>query len=642
MRYKQASLFRTPLKSDLSEVFDGFTSKSQYLQFLRGAYPNDYAVNSAIDFPLRAIKTRDLDTTLVITMSNQIIGSQKFYKDFNPLDWNYCALTYQYYDYTSSAPDHLVNDVKFYFITGAESLNDDPKRGTCKLYLTEDCWANYYLDFAGSNDTHTQFMHRSTQNLIGSTSGSTDYIINKGVVPNLKPDNHSYYYIDDDCILSLAVRLSFDQIENVYGCTDHDNPVTQYNWIFGSDKHQSNTPIFYYPLCSLTNPNDSNVQFKLTYLESGVQNTINIGNFNADNYQLPDIVNAVGCIDAWVTCYGVHAKRTTQSGTSTPLYTMIEGTGAVDVKMKDGKFYRLFICESYNFTKTDNFVNGLKKDSTVYTNIQDIINHSEYYCTYPFSALSVYINGKTIPINVTNTESCTFNITRNGKSAPYFTYEIGGMKSTRFLINEGLKVARVTDSLEAMLSANSNQIQSKRNMATMDLLRGLTTYLYGVGLASVTTGPLGGVGVGIAGAFGTAGAMGSFMNINAQIADADNRLDVSSIPTLSGTDAVFFDALLLDRAFVNDYNTNMVYYHDMHYKGCYFDQPELLTKNYKEVFDYSQTLECSIPQVKNPLARERLEQAYNRGITRFHIKTVDDELYDYVINMEKDVTNRSV
>lgn len=633
MRYKQATLFRTPLKSDLSEVFDGFASKQHYLQFLRGAYPNNYAVNSAIDFPLRAIKTRDLETTLVIPMSNEIIGSQKYYKDFNPLDWNYCALTYQYYDYASTTTDHLVNDVKFYFITGAESLNDDPKRGTCKLYLTEDCWANYYLDFAGSNDTHYQFMHRSTQNLISRTVNGTKYIINKGITPNIKPDDHSYYYLDDNCILSVAMRFTKDQIKEVrpYGST------TPFPSINGSDPHQNTTPIFYYPLCDLGRVTRTTAKFTSMYGD----NDAYVGNFSRTEYQLPEAINKIGCIDAWLTVYGVHAEHT-GVGASSEEYTLIDSGRAVSVVLNDDSVHLMFLAPIYNWTKTDNFVAGYSDNGQISTDIQTIINTSEYYHTYPFSALMVKFGPTEVPINISNQESVTLNVVRDNKSAPYFTYQIGGAISKRYLINESLKVSRVNDSLDIMLNNNSNQIQAKGLKTNLQILQGLAAVAMGASLSSTGAGAFVGIPMAVGGVFGTASGVANAFDLNAQISDADNRLDTASIPSLSGTDSIFYDALILDRAWLINYNSNMAYYPDMHYKGCYFDQPELLTKNYKEVFDYAQTLECSIPQVKNPLARERLEQAYNRGITRFHIKTVDDELYDYVINMEKDVTNRSV
>lgn len=628
MRYKQATLFRTPLKSDLSEVFDGFTSKQNYLQFLRGAYPNNYQVNSQIDFPLRAIKTRDLDTTLVIPMSNEIIGSQKYYKDFNPLDWNYCAITYQYYDYASTSQDHLVNDVKFYFITGAESLNDDPKRGTCKLYLTEDCWANYYLDFAGSNDLHRQFMHRSTQKaIIGSN------VYNFGAPPSLRPISKSFYYFYDDVILSLGLRFQREKIKSV---SWNGSSLDTLKW--GSDFHQAQTPIFYIPITDLGRDNQNGV-----FVDSD-DNQMTQNFFSNNSYFIPEVANSIYCIDAWLTCCGVDATFSRTSA-NTNYYNVINNGKVVTVTFEDDTTAQMVIAPNFSKTQTRPASNAFTPPSTISTNIEQIIEGNECFNTYPFRSISASINGIEIPTNIYRSGSITITTLREGSSTAKCWYSIGGNTSKRFLLENNFKVVRVNDSLEIMLNNNANQIEIAKTKAYSNYWKGGLSAALAAGALTLATGPLGiiaGIGGIVGGGFGVAGGLIDLNSIDAQIADADSQLDTVSIPSMSGSDAIYFDTPYYILGGIFDVDTRQRYYGDLQYKGFYFDSTEYLTVNHKEIFDYSQTLECSIPQVKNPLARERLEQAYNRGITRFHIKTVDDELYDYVINMEKDVTNRSV
>lgn len=623
MRYKQATLFRTPLKSDLSEVFDGFTSKQNYLQFLRGAYPNNYQVNSQIDFPLKAIKTRDLETTLVIPMSNEIIGSQKYYKDFNPLDWNYCAITYQYYDYTSTAQDRLVNDVKFYFITGAESLNDDPKRGTCKLYLTEDCWANYYLDFSGSNDTHYQFMHRSTQNNIANYSEDTANVITKGYPTSLRVIDRTVGEYICEPILCVAIRVSPEKITSLKDMNGND--VSAYEAM----PSQRYLPVFYIPVVNTGNFGSTGTQIREGTAVLNFSNSLQV-------YDIPNIVNAVGVIDAWMTYYGADCTKVYDTST-TFHYTLSHGGKLADLSI--GEYSARVVLQPV-YSQSLGFINGTICSLQVSTNIDEIIASDECMCAYPFKSIELYNNGAVIPLNITESGFCRITVSRTNSTTPKLLVENGNNVYLEKLIANEFKIARVNDSLEVLLNNYGNQINSKYNHLYYESIKNGAIGAFG--LFGTLISPAAGISTAIQSAGKLAENYFQVDMQNAQLKDADSALDVMSIPSQSGTDALFWDAVFIVNGGIKDKNTLHAYYADMHYKGNYYNQIEYLTKNYKEIFDYSETRECSIPQVKNPLARERIEQAYNRGITRFHIKTVDDELYDYVINMEKDVTNRSV
>ena len=120
MKIKFLRLYKTPLDPAYNNVYDDYTSISDYLAFLDSAFSDYFSITISEGYKSR--KDENGDFTLVLSG----------YDSMALHDYNYMAIQLSN------------NSYKFAFITSVESMNDN-QASSCMLYCKLDAWTENYL-----------------------------------------------------------------------------------------------------------------------------------------------------------------------------------------------------------------------------------------------------------------------------------------------------------------------------------------------------------------------------------------------------------------------------------------------------------------------------------------------------------------
>ena len=595
-------LFKTGLDPAYTNVYDGYTTETQYYNFLNTFPVKTPVVDILPEGNNRSIKSKDGNMFLVINMA---------YDDIMYYGYNYVMLDYV------KIYDEFESPRRYYFITNVESLNDEytptsTRNPSCRLTLKYDAWSNNYLDYISSSE-HVQHVIRGTINhKIAQPSPSKIGVIPFSDRYVLQSNSKSINKRIGSNILWLGLRLDRESVTvtNAEGATVEPS---------GMDSQKYNY-IFYYPLKYYGE--DRQEDFSI-YTNSFPVNCSG----GSKSLQIPDyLLKSTSVLEAWVTFYGFsydnsadnvtvngYAYRVSWSGVTA---NMISSSAVQDFSEAISVYEEIF----YQPTENKGF--------------ETLQNTEEGLNIYPIKGKSLKIGDNIIPLNYNGVANYTISIVRDNSLIP--TISITGQLGSddhitmikKTLNSTSYKIALIKDSLETYLRNNSNQIENKRLQVSMGAA---------IGAARIASGALshnlGGIISGVDSAFS---AIANGMLIDAQIRDADNALDQYSIPPVIGTDDPFIDGVYLVDESVQSEDVLIPYFYDIHSNGNYVDTAYPVSQNNKELFDYIQTTNCKLPDIPNFHFREEIEKAFDRGIRKFHITATNTNA---LINCESEYGN---
>ena len=590
-------LYKTGLDPAYTNVYDGYSSVTEYLTFLENFTKTGFIT---VPLPQRSIKEKNGNTFLVVSMKAvELIDT----------GYNYCCIQYMS-DETSAAKR------VFYFITDVESLNDANSvngNPSCRLTLKYDAWANNYLDYIRSSN-HVQRVSRGTINhAIAFPSTNTKTVIPYSDLYMLKPNSKSINKLIGNNILWLGIRFATEGVVVKSGGTQ----------VYPAIPSQGYNYIFYVPLTKINATNGFDVIDPL--YNRKIQTS-----FGKQGIGIGSITDSPTVLDAWVTYYG--ADTTTNSDGNEVL-----NSGYIYSVTYSDKTYEMVWAP--NATYTENISVGVTMNNPPLPSLNgydELSNIEEGMNIYPIKGKVIKCGSQEIPLAYNGVTNYEITIKRENSIVPKLSLTaLLGSGNNITLLEHSLnstsyKVAKIVDSLEVYMLNNGNLIENKRMSAAF---------------SAVTSAAMLGVNAYAGNAIGAIGNVGSLVqagisgaSIDAQIRDADNALDTYSIPPSIGTDDPFIDGVYIVDVEVLSEDVRLPYFYDIHCNGDYIESAYPVSTNYKKCFDYIKTLNCSLPDIPVLTHRKEIEDAFNRGIRKFHI----DYEYDVpLLNLESEYANPS-
>ena len=591
-------MFRTPLDDEYKNVYDNYTSVSQYLSFLNTYSPTK---TGAITVPTISRSVKSIDGDIVLKI-NQFRADE-----IERNGYNYVSVL--------ASPEATVEPAfyRFYFIQKIESLNDNhdstlTENRSCKLFLKYDAWTNNYLDNIKPSN-HTQKVSRLSLNHYYSMNGENPTIIVKSDIPTLEPTSRSadFSNIVGEGLLCIGIRLAYEKVD-----------ITNYNDIDVKDSvmpSQRYAPVIYVPV-KWFKKDDTYITLK----DSSGQ-LLNIGGKNSI-FTSQDYLNHVAVLDAWLTFYGTNVNETANTdGTYSLQDSYIVKVGMKTTDTVDKTFYAV-AAYSYSYGLQVDCDNYLALPSTTdyqKSGYDELKNFSENLNIYPFKSKSLKIGTDLINLSINNTKSQVITITRANSTIAYLNWERYTNENFRTPLNSmDFHIGKYVDSLDLFYMNNSNSLVTEQSRAISKLTSASIKTVIGTALMAVTGGALG-LGSTIGGALGIGNAAIDWYAIQDKISDANNKLDSFSIPPQIGSDSYYYDGVFVTDMTINDEATRKSYFYECHNNGSFVCAYSTVANIERDLFDYIKTVGCNLPTIPYLLHRKEIESACDRGIRKFHI-----------------------
>lgn len=611
MRITKIKLYKSKLDENYNNVFDGYSSIISYQSYLDRIY-NDFIL---ID---------DIDRSCVF---NNGVASLKLYNEAIELhDYNYC----------------IINDKYAFFIIDIKSLNDSIDKPSSIITLKWDSYTNNYLSMQGFDNN---LITRRTLHGFEKIADSNDYFVrpftvNENVI--VKKDK-----IDDGYMIYIAIRLREMNKSRIYNGQEFVDDIIV---SVGSIPSQNVAPIFYIPYVYVIN---NNVEYPLnTYggyrgIDFGVKIGSNISNYTA-RIETSNIFKDEMVYEAWLTTISnceydiVNGKAYITNGNLVEIVMSQNDDNTrttFNAWIKDPALSNNFTYNKEQILFNPNFVSPpiINTPSKLFsTNIDEAIRYEGGIHTYPYEYKSVVFGDNEIPIIFdTSQTTAIFEYLLDRTSLNYrFLKSVDDEKTYKTYTISSRMITGV-DTFGAFMNTNSAQLKNARTLANIGAQISIFT-----SALSAKSNPIGSGKNILNSVFG---AYGNEETYKAKLIDAENMVDSLSVPPYISQD----DISKLDKVFVfnnsilsEDEKLNAFY--NMHYFGYEYNHIDSVSRNYKYIFDYVKTSDCKLQYIKNPNDRSELEDAYNRGITRWHIAMINlDEQSALPIfrNFDKNVVN---
>ena len=597
------TLFKTPLDDEYNNVYDNYTSLSDYHTFLI-TYA-DHTEQRTVDYPnQRSVKSINGDIVLPIDglRADEIISN----------GYNYVEVLYQ--KSTSSASQPV-----YYFIQKVESLNDhwkdaDSGKNSCKLFLKYDAWTNNYLDYI-KNSSHQQSVNKAT---ISHVINSTNDIVLKTDIIDMQ---HSYEGVSDTPIgygvLSLGVRLA----KEVFAIQKNGQPV-------GTIPAQNYAPVVYIPLKHMRLTGTGTYTLKDTSGE-----TITVSGADA-NFTIPEYLNDARVLGMWLTYYGISASSNNVGGT----YSLLTDNNVVEVTLAEGDIpFKAVTAPNYDFTEIVLLNGSVSLAPTSAHGYDELKTYSEELKLYPFTGKGILVGDKIIPfkypgvdnlhITISRKNSTTPNISLMGRNGTTVTFQ-----TKQYLLDSfAYPVGKYVDSLELYYMNNQSQLNVKTAKAIA-----AGSFSGGKAIASAFMGNWVGI---FDDSYKMMNAAFDYELLNAQARDADNMLDNYSIPAFIGSDSVYYDGVFVVDCEIRDENIRRECFYDFHCNGVKVADSMTAGQVNKELFDYMRTNGCNLPDIPVIVHRKEIEKSFDRGIRKFHITASNKQA---AFNCEAEYANNSI
>lgn len=594
-------LFKTGLDPAYTNVYDGYTTETQYYNFLNTFPVKTPVVDILPEGNNRSIKSKDGNMFLVINMS---------YDDIMFYGYNYVMLDYV------KIYDEFESPRRYYFITNVESLNDEytptsTRNPSCRLTLKYDAWANNYVENI-RNDTHMQKVARLTQNHYLPGAGETPQVIVKNDVPNMEPTSRNLNYdnIVGEGLLCLGMQLAYEK------CSIKNGDIEVKDSVMPS---QRNAPVIYVPVKWYTK--DAGTTGTITLIDSSGDIRTVIGSNGI--FTLQDYVNHVAVLDAWLTFYGCNVSEIPDSeGRYQLINSYIVNVDLYTTGEETPLSFTAIAATNYTYTKVIDCRNYLQFPSTTDYSKQgyaELSQFSEELNIYPFKSKALKVGNDFLNMSINNVQTQSITITRNNSTTAYIVWNRFTNNNARTALNnKDFQVGKYVDSLELYYMKNSNIAQVNEARAWTKIGFATAKSAIGAGLLSATGGTVG-YGSLTSGFENLAGGILDIHTIDAIARDANNALDSYDMPPNIGSDSYYFDGVFECDTSIENETSKMSYFYETHFNGSYVSGYATINNTERKFFDYIRTEGCSLPNIPVLTHRIEIENASNRGIRKFHI-----------------------
>lgn len=655
----QIYLFKTPLSNDYKNVYDSYTSTHNFLQFLKSNF--DYKVAKSDERIPRSAKSENNGIQIPIFAS-----ATEIYENYN-----YCCIVKEIEN----------NDVehRFYFISDVVSLSDVPSKESCLLNLEWDTWHNNIHKLQYSQTENNALIKRrhferfyENDDILLSNNFYTDEQKVRGVVTN--SDNQ----IKLTKVLFLRVRYDSDVVigsyDNALGGLKPELP-TPPNIIKSAIPSQDTTPIIYYPYgiyyakersfidinyevaFDTGNPFPDNIEYRTmqfmsktmhlldtTHILSMELTTFPQINFEISGNKVTFFNNAL-VNNAYVKNFIYAVPYDKNSGhplfaahlSSQIMAFSFEFTSEIAQQTPENYF-------DFNYKLTDGQISSLLSSHPIQSKITENemkIFESRYH-NYPYNYNIFKFGGNIIPI-VPDYKSKTlvFKLQCYDTLVPKMRMWFDNQEENRNFYrskNNGFVVFS-KDSLDVYLRSNAEQLNTSKLFADVKFLARTATATINMGTNPTIKN---GVSQGLNGINDVISNVEFHAMRNSMLDDVKNSEDMAVLPSDVATDDTYFqDDIIYQKFAVTDNTVEKAILYNLHYYGVKYEMYDNLFKNYRTLFDFIKTDGCTIKFSGSIKDREKIQEIFNNGVTKWHINS--SSLYDEnaLKNFDRDYYNLS-
>ena len=627
-------LYKTPLDPDYRNVYDDYNTYTTYITFLR-EFDNKriYVRDSEGHWRLKSVKDKNGEFTIVIPG----------YDSMDLHEYNYILF------YTEAGKP------LFAFILSVNSLNDGDSSKSCQLECRMDAWTHNYFDMKKGYDVN----QIECRHMIESVKDGADL----KVIPYITDEGNTivecYNSVTTPKLLWARVTCG-NEVKCAVNVADTENALG-----CGVYPLSTTTPVFYIPMFVCV-PLTGEIKFEYKYA------------YSSDNLLIREMTDGKAVI-------GLFASGTELISIELTYYcpyvysldadnNKVTITATHDYPEKNGNLFKLFdksnnplftngwfnntITAPFALGKLTNYANKHYDNiscflSRYYPNSLPSPNSDGYYETllgrlknYPYNYSSVTFNGKEVNAipEIDRKEMHVYIDFQDSVKPVVKIYQIHNDNSTEKVQFEVLdsfgEVTTTEDSYESFKRNNGNKllvgtliglVGSRKTMPNMvntigRFSDGTTTMLdaqYQVG-EKVVPSPI-----------GIAGTVGMSL---ATMADADNKFDNYKTSQIDAYSNPFLQDYIgrKDYKYIDCMSTRLLM-RKLHDFGLNINQRLSVREKTHWTFDYVKTSNCSLPMIGNIDDRTEIEQAYNRGITKWHLS---GNSYDsYMKTFNKNIPN---
>lgn len=632
--------YQVPLDANYKNVYDGYKTTEQYIDFLDTQIGSSYIFNRKeitlpATFPggLQVKSAKDIDGRFRITLKNE--DSISFH------DYNYLLI------YNGITGPSFATDPVFAFITSIESMNDAGSSAEVTLICQLDRWSNNYLRMKDTSFYDVNHVIRRHFEEVAYDPESVDpYYKTKGLItteeevpvkctsfdfPNGGANNHrvlwAKVYLENECEYGQFNIGTHRSIVEKTAVSTH-----------------TTTPVVYCPVCVYSGF-DVDYSIKTAWSSDTIpvmlRRMIRDTTIGASNYSevIGLFFDSASVLKVDLTFYAPYNYTISGSHLNIDVKADLFSAGTYDPLVTAGAVYPNDSNDPISPDADDSW--GSLSLYWLFRNIS-FSNNPTYakkvYETFPAKQVGVdYLNGK--PLTITRDEfeprmrlfpfkysSCMVNgkefplIPHYGNDYIYFYYKIKDEIDTKFKFGD---IGEINSKEYISLKCNGQVITSIdsrdyfiRNNGTSLLYNGIASGVTEIGKGSANAGLT---------------AASNLIRAIGQIRQADKLVDEYRLPSIDAfSDYKYGDYVYCRNYEILDQHWKDYYYNIIHKYGIAIDYETSLRVNYHTTFDYVRTSDCSLPFILNPTDRREIESAYNRGITRWHItpKSGDDTHYD--------------
>lgn len=582
MKIKTLTLYKTLLDSEYTNVIDGglrsYLSNKTLKTTIFDAYYSPRVIYNTNN-NIKSTKQSDGVMTVVIDIPYDTILNEGF---------NYA----------------IINDGEtnfYFFIVSGSSLNDG-QTPSCSILLKRDAWCNNIDQITDHTEKDRNMVVRSHMERVWTPGDNTfraNHIMSNDVT-NIRMED-SIIYDKASLVVWVGFRLSPD----AYAGTTEESRTQLKNMsgMLGFAPSELACPVFYVPLCIASLESDAtlsysyNLTFNGTTMSNSVTDVKNRVNFFSDIF-----------LEAFITttppfAYSLSGSSITvnSSFTSTAILYDTDGTPVYNTGMTvrycSAGPDNSNVTTSGSYTYMSPMDNFTAEDSTgslyfdPFAKYEDVLYLEPRIYTTPFVRLQFNYGSFSEEYNTPfRPIAHSYKIDRKYSTSPFiYTYLDGKLRG----FSPTQSVGR--------LPTTPNKWDSF-----------LTSALINTAQSTISGAMVGGW----AGAAG--GAIGGLLNAGAQAATIATTTTQPQVPsTLAGNNVpLLFPhyrvSVWKDKSDVEDICGKCFVY------GYTFPRVASVFSNCRVWFDYCQTEECNLANFTNYLDRKELEQAFNRGLTKWH------------------------
>ena len=639
---KQLTLFKTPLSPTYENVYDDYSTYTDYENFL---------LNNFSHIEIDIVDDMEVGRDKSVIDKNGIFSLVvKNHSSMDIHDYNYCCFET---DKNTSRP-------LFAFILSVDSLNDSRTSPSCRINCQLDAWTHNIFDMQSGYDVnHIECRHMIESELDGGDLKSIQYITDEGETIT-------------ECIRNLSIpKLLWARVTtgNEVKCIASTSPPSYEDASsYGTYPLNSTTPTFFIPMFVCV-PLTGEIKFE--YHDA----------YSADNMRIRVMTDGSAINGLFTSGTEIISIELTYYAPYT--YTLDEENNRVIISAnyaipeKNGNIYTLYDKSNSlmffkgGFMSPDSDVHVLGKLTNYnikhYENLSCFyakyfphelselqLNNEGYYegligrlLHYPFNYSSVIANNREIDaIPEIGRKELRVYIDFQDTTKPLIKiYQVHNDNTIELVQFETLEsngeVTTTVDSYESFKRNNGNKMivgaltglnMGAKFTKTSNPIETNAIVPYGMTAGNMP------MQHGIAGKLDFGMIASTLAMTGATIADAKNKMDDYKRAQINALD----NPLLQDYIGRKDYKyidcmTSRQIIRKLHDFGININQRLSVREKTHFTFDYVRTNNCRLPMIGNIDDRREIETAYDRGITKWHIH--DNSTGAYMRTFSKNIPN---